>query len=407
MTYAIIAFRNIIKRPRQTLILLMAIAVGLFAILFFQATIDGFYQKMIENVVDASLGHLQVNRKQFRQRKDAKFFIPGGEKVIKAIESTPHVTACSPRVLAQGLISSPETSYFTTICGVDYRMESAVTVNARNIIKGNPVMREDHDGILLGKAMADKLKVDVGDKVVIMARNVSGEMEGSALRVRGVFKASLEGLEKTYVYVSIDTARKILGIGQGLHQVAVRIDDPRLADDTVSLLKKKLQDPLLAVETWAEIEPVLWQQIQMSSVSSWIMFSIVFAALAFGIVNSFLMEIFERIREFGVMLSLGTPRAGVFFTILWESAFLGVAGCVLGVLLSLLVMGVIMGGRMDLANFARGLEYFGFGSVLPLEIKPGGLARSLLATMATVMLASVYPAARASLFKPVEAMRYV
>ena len=407
MTYLKIAWRNLIKRPTKTIILLMAIGVGLFCILFFQGVMDGFYIKMIDNVVDTSLGHLQVNQKDFRLKRDAKYYIKDPEKVIKAIENAPHVVGFSPRVVAQGLISSAEKSHFATIYGINLEREKSVTKTVASLESGKPVTVEDTKGILIGEAMAKKLKVGIGDKVVIMLRNLDGDMEGAALRVRGIYNAATEEFEKMNVYVSIREAQKLLGLGNGIHQVAIRVDKSKNAPVCAAYLKNHLEQKDLLVQTWAQLEPVLKQQVDMSSQSMLIFYVIVFVALAFGIINSFLMEIFERIKEFGIMMSLGTRPINIFWLLIYESVFLGVLGAVLGGILSVVIMGWFFHWQLNFAHFARGLEFFGFGSVVPLMFDPGKTAFNTITLILSVVVATIYPAVRAARFKPIEALRHV
>lgn len=407
MTYFVIAWRNLIKNGRRTAILMMAIAVGLFCNLFFAAVIDGFYVKMVDNAVDATLGHLQINQKDFRLRQDAKYVIPEPEKIIALVKKLPHLVGYTPRVVCQGIVASPDTSQFVQIYGIDQKMEESVCVTVRNISQGKPVMPDDRDGILLGQALADKLKVGLDDKVVVMVRNVKGEMEGAALRVRGIFKGQTRDLEKAQLYISIKRAQQLLGIDGKIHQVAIRLEKTNYIADTVTTLSREINDGEVAVEAWWHIVPLLKQEIDMSWVSALIMYIIVFSALAFGIVNSFLMEIFERIKEFGIMMALGTRPQNIFIMLIYESILLGIGGCIVGVIMSFIIMKIFMGGQLDMTNFAEGLEYYGFSAIIPLLVSPKAFLEITGGIILTVVLATLYPAIRAATFRPVEAMHHV
>ncbi len=409
MIYVKIAWRNLIKHPRKTLILVMAIAIGFFCISFFLGLINGFYVRMVENAVDTSLGHLQINHREFRQKQDAQYFIENPEEIIEIVKNTPHITGYSSRVLVQGMVSSPEKSHHTMITGIDPVQELAVTRALTDLERGEAVSAEDMEGILLGRAMAESLKVDLDDKVVIMIHNLEGEMEGAAFRVRGIFKAPTSDFEKINVYISINQARSLLKLPaqDGIHQIALRVDDAGHIDESAEHLAGAIEDSRILVETWAQLEPLLAQQIEMTSSSSWYLYGIIIIALAFGIINSFMMEIFDRIKEFGIMMSLGTRPGSIFLMLTWEAFFLGVLGVIAGSGLTFAVAGWIFRWELDFSRFAQGMDHFGFSTVVPLIITREDIITTCIYIIIGVVASAVYPAIRAARFTPVEAIRHV
>lgn len=403
---ASIAWRNLLKRPRRTAIALSAIGVGLFGLIMFQVMLEGFIVMMVRTVVDTSLGHIQVHHQDYRQKQDAELVIPDSHGAQRVLATVPHVSGFSPRVLAKGLVSSAESSTFTTVYGIDPAHERRVTTIAQRVVTGVLPTRDDRRGICLGRALAAKLKVDVGDKVVVLVRDLAGDMSGSALRVRGLFKAQSDSVEKSRVYVSMDAVRSALGLTEGVHEIAIRVDAAEHVDEVRHVIDARLKALGVAVESWQQLAPILQKQIEMSWISTSLMFGIVFVAMAFGIVNAFMMEIFERIHEFGVMMALGTRPLSVFVTLVYEGLFLGLLGSAVGTALAVVVNNMVLRERLDLSSFASGMSYFNLATVVPMHLTSSTVGMCAGGTVAVCILATIYPAVRAGLFRVVEALRH-
>ncbi|MCD4786013.1 MAG: ABC transporter permease [Candidatus Eremiobacteraeota bacterium] len=404
-----LALRNLVKRKRQTIILLLAIASGLFGIICMNAMMDGFYALMINTAVDTNMGSMQIHEKDYLLKRDAKLYMKDPRKIEEVIEKEPHVTGFSPRVLTLGFVSSAEDSNFAKVYGIDPLLEGTVTIINEDIVEGKHLEKNDKYKVYMGKALADKLNVGVGDKVVIMTKDMEGEMSGFSFRIKGLFRTSSTDFDKNNVYMTTNDARKMLGLKKGIQEIAIRVDKPENLEATAASIRSKLNDKNLSVETWKQLSPVLTESVEMSNQFMWIMYMIVYIALAFGIVNAFLMEIFERIREFGIMMSLGMRPSSIFFMIIYEALFIGLFGAIIGVVAGIIFLDVILQNKFDFAlvGLGKGMSYLGTGSVLPMYITSKGLLQGFVSIIIAMVIASIYPAYRASKFRPVEALRYV
>ncbi|MFP4498972.1 MAG: ABC transporter permease, partial [Vulcanimicrobiota bacterium] len=168
-----------------------------------------------------------------------------------------------------------------------------------------------------------------------------------------------------------------------------------------------IENKNIIAQSWKELSPSLWAQVKMSGQFSWILFLFVFVAMAFGIVNSFLMEIFDRIKELGIMMSLGTRPSNIFLMLIFEAFFLGVGGSIVGGILGVFLVNVVFKNQVDFSMFSQGMQFMGIGNKIPLIVSPAEIALCMISTALVVVIATLYPAIRGAMFKPVEALRHI
>jgi len=191
------------------------------------------------------------------------------------------------------------------------------------------------------------------------------------------------------------------------HEIAIRLDKGKNLDAVAGVLKNKINNRELSVETWKDLSPVIAAQLDMAWIGYLIMFSITFISMAFGILNAFLMKIFERIKEYGIMMALGTGPSKIFSTILWESFLLGLTGSILGTVLSFFVIKILLRDYIDYSFLGGGMEFVGISNRVPLITVPTDVILCIAGTILVTVIASILPALRASGFKPVEALRFI
>jgi ABC-type lipoprotein release transport system permease subunit len=407
MTFMRIAWRNLWKRKRLTLILLMGIATGVFTLLFHKAFVEGFFVLMVDSAVDMSIGHVQVHHRDYLLRKEPALVIPEGVALAERMRRIPDVRALSPRVVCQGLVSSADSSAFVTVWGVEPGAETSVTRVHEYLTDGSYLQAGDRDGAFIGKDLADKLKVRLGEKIVVMVRNAAGEMSGGAFRVRGLYHTASGQFDKMNIYITAGAARGLLDVREGaVHEIAMRLTGEK-AIPGVLAAARSLAGRDTAVRPWQELAPVVSETIDLSRRYLYIEFLLVFTAVAFGIVNAFSAEIFERMREFGIMMALGTRPSRIFLTLLWEAFFLGLFGSVLGSSICIGFVTLVLRNRIDYGVFSKALQFMGLPSVQPLIIIAGDVLTCVVGGVITVVVATLAPAIRAARFKPVEAIHHV
>jgi ABC-type lipoprotein release transport system permease subunit len=404
MIFLRLAWRNVWRNMRRTLITLSAISFGLAAMLVFFAVTDGFHSQWVENTVRLSSGHIVIHLQGYHRRPDIKkAFSPA--PVMEALKGLDEVEGVSPRVGLQGLASTAENSSGVWIIGLDPEDNSGITDLRKALIYGDYLL--DKRGALVGRKLAKRLRLAVGDKAVLMGQTFDATLGSELFRVSGIFESGSMEFDSSVVIVGIEDARRLTGLKEMITAVSVLADNTSKAD----ALKKKLiaREELRGYEMldWKQQSPMLKQVIDADDVFLYIILLIIVIVVAFGIVNTIHMSVAERTKELGVMVSMGTKPWQIVLMIVFESSIVGLMGTGLGVILGFLANMYYGIEGIDLSAWADAIKLF--AAVEPVmypEVTVRGVAFSSLLVLATTVLASIYPAVKAARLSPVEAIRY-
>lgn len=401
-----LAWRNIWRNRRRSAIIIAAIAVGLAGVIVYEAFMVGMAVQMVENIVGTSLGDLQIHRRGFQGSKALELAIDD-PKLLKVVRETEHVAAAAPRVRAQGLISSARAAARVEILGIDPAAEPAVSTVARSLVRGRFLAAGDDHAIYLGEALAKKLKIDLGRKVVLLAQGLAPEMGSDAFRLVGTFKTASPDFDKVTVYIPLAAAQGLLSLDGKISEIVVRVDRQKNLEQVDTALGAKLDPTIYEVLTWKELAPDLVQMKQFWQGMLYLFAVVIYIAMVFGVTNTMLMAVAERTRELGVMLALGTRPGRVFRLILLESTLMGLVGLALGGAASLGLTWWLALRGLDLGWFVQGLEFMGLSRIIYPVLTPSVLLISGLSALLAAVLAALWPAWRAVRLEPVEAIRYV
>jgi ABC-type lipoprotein release transport system permease subunit len=397
-----LAWRNLWRNHRRTLIMLLAIAVGVWAMIFMTALMRGMVDQMIEDGIDALPGFVQVHKIGFLDDPSVQNSMtpPSGE-LLEALEDE-QVSAWTARLKVPAMISSERDSRGVTMLGVEPGGEVAMGFDPASIIEGRFLQASDDQGLVLGRKLLDRLETDLGKRVVIMSQDPDNNIVDRGFRVVGVFEASLSSREETLVYAGISTVQSLLGVGNRVSEIAVRGGDYR----DVSALSDRVRSaagPGLDTRAWDELDSYLGMMMRVMDgfVLVWIV--VIFLALSFGLANTLMMAVFERVREIGLMQALGMRPAAILYQILLESLMLIALGLAVGDLLAIVSIIPIRDG-MDLSAVAQGMEMMGASSVLYPALLLSDLVLANVVVVVLGILTSLLPAWRASQYRPVEAI---
>ena len=270
-----IAWRNLYRRPQRTFLVLMGIGVSIFCLILFLAMCEGMFSLLVHTVTDNVMGHIEIHHKDYLLKQEVVMTVKEPEFIIEKLKETEYVEGLSPRVVINGLVSSAESSGFAKVYGIDPEMEKSVTIIDTKLIRGSNLKKGDDKAVYIGEALADKLKIDIDDKMVIMARDIAGDMSGSAFRVKGIYSAGKD-FEKVHVYITIDAAREMTGLSDEVHEIVIKLDDEKNLDPAVLLVKKNVGNKALSVDTWKDLSPVIVSQLEMAWIGYIILFAMVF-----------------------------------------------------------------------------------------------------------------------------------
>ncbi len=404
-----IAARSILRNPRRALLTTGATAFGLAAFLFLYAFADGFFEQMIGNSTGYLTGDLQVERQGFRDELSPALVIEEPPAVLARVRAHPEVRAAAPRIKVQAMVSSPTTTEPLLLHGVVPQLEQQVTVLQRALVAGHYLSEDEPRGIVLGSKLLDKLGLALGEKLVVTVQLADGSLGSAAYRVVGVFRTGNELFDGTLGVIGLRPAQKLMGFSQGeVSTIAVALRERRMVGEVAADLRRTLAGTPYEVLSWEQLLPVVVQMIDLSKLDFYVVLGVVFAVVAMGVMNTLLMSVLERTREFGVMMALGTQPWQILRMVIYESVILGVAGILAGALLGLLLVTYYQEQGMNLAAFAGVTETIPgmTATVYPLLM----LEHVWLPTLVlffTGLLAALYPAARAARLEPVRAIRHV
>ena len=305
------AWRNIWRNPRRTILTIMAIAFACVLLIFMLSFQLGSYETMINTSVKIHTGHLQVQASGYQDQQEIRLVIPNPQAVQRVLDNIPEIQAHTPRARAFALVSSPERAYGVMVEGVIPATEARVSTLSRIIRQGEYLDdRPTENGIpdaLIGHLLARNLKVALGDELTLLGQGRDGSIAATVLHIRGIYNSGMDAFDRGSIQISLDAFQEIFAMDKAVHEIV--IVGRHLAD--APIIKAALKAPLaamrpLAVLDWVELMPGLKQAIGMDLVSGAIFYLILIMVVAFSILNTFLMAILERTYEFGIMMAMGT-----------------------------------------------------------------------------------------------------
>ena len=403
-----LAFRNLFRHRRRTIITVAAIALGLGLLIFSSGFGDGMHNQVIRDGVAGMAGHVVVQGEGWQERREVEIVVPDGAAVVAELEAAFPDSEVVPRVFLEGLLSSSGGSAGISFVGVDPEREASVNTLDDKIVDGAWLGTDG--GIVIGRTLAETLDVGVGDKVVLMTQ--SGPDIGSRLfRVRGIFRTGMDLVDGFVANVPIEAAQELLSLGAGVSQVSLHLPDNDATADAAERVRAMFDRDGLEVLTWKKALPELHQFVVLDDGGLYIFLLIIALIVALGILNTVLMSVLERSREFGVLLALGMTPRRLSGLVLLEGFVLGAIGTVSGLVVGLLgnwpmqVKGVDLGAMAGVQD--QGFDVAGVQAELVMhsDLSPTKVALFVVLALLLTLAASLYPAWKAGSLAPVRAMR--
>ena len=399
-----ISWRNVWRNRLRSGIIITAITLGLTAGIFSTAFYEGLVKQRVEKVIMSELAHIQVHEPGFRSSKELTGFIPGAAAITDKIRRIEGVAGVSDRLILFSMISSAETGAGVKITGVDPAREKEVSNIYSKLIEGNYFGVKKRNPIVIGQKLAEKLKIHLGSKVVITMQDVDNNLTAASFRVVGIFNTLSNMFDESNVYVRYEDLRKLVGIPEGAaHEIAVLANDNDMADE----LKPKVEQaaPGLEVLTWINLSPEMSYLNEAMDLYLYIFIVIILFALLFGIINTMLMAVLERIKEIGMLMAIGMNKLRVFILIMYETVFLSLTGGLLGVIFGALISKYFETHRIDLSLWAEGYMELGYDPFVYTSLEWPLLVNVTIMVLITGVLASIYPAWKALSYDPADALR--
>jgi ABC-type lipoprotein release transport system permease subunit len=400
-----LAWRNLWRNHRRTIVMISAITIGVWAMIFMTALMRGMVNEMLRDGIRALPGHVQVHHPGFRDDPGINNLITEPDDRIISSFDAAGFAAWASRIRVPAVITSERDSRGVTFFGIDPVRERDISFVADDISEGRFLEGVDDSGVIIGVALADILETEVGKRIVIMSQDPDNEIADRGFRIVGLFKSKLEAYEKTMVFAGKATAQKMLKIDDRVNEIVVMGNDYRKVDSILQQVME-ITDDSVEVLPWYEVDTYLGSMLAVMDGFVLVWMIVIFLALSFGLVNTLVMAVFERVREIGLMLALGMRPSSILGQIIVESVLLLALGLVFGNVLAWLTIIPLKGG-IDISIVAQGMEMFGAASVLYPEMTMSDVVLANIVVLVLGFLASLSPAWRASRYDPIEAITKV
>ena len=400
-----LAWRNLWRNHRRTIIMLGAIGVGVWAMIFMTALTRGMVDQMITDSIGVLPGHVQMHDPDFRDDPSISNSIGISDASLMEKFDGADFSAWASRVRVPAIITSERESRGVTLLGVDPDFERDISFFDYETVDGRFLESSSDKGIVIGRKLADTLETEIGKRVVVMSQDPDNDIADRGFRIVGLYSANTKSVEEAYAYVGKATAQKMLRIGDVTTEVVFLGDDYRNVDPVYDAVIAAVDDSVL-VQRWYDIDTYLGTMLGVMDgfVLVWVV--VIFLALSFGLVNTLVMAVFERVREIGLMLALGMRPSSILGQIVIESMLLLTLGLALGNVLAFVTI-VPLADGIDVSIVAEGMEMWGASSVLYPRLYASDMILANVVVLFLGFLASLSPAWRASRYEPVEAITKV
>lgn len=402
-----LGWRNIWRNRRRTIISMTAIGVGLLLVIFYSGMVGGMLGDAKNQLDNGGLGHVEVFAKDFRPRRDVTRFMAGDAEWRATLE-LPAGAEAGTRVLARGLATSARGNEPVQVIGAEWSQEPSLSAHLRVLPQGELPKADDARGVVVGEQLAERLGLKLGSKVRLMVQRADGEMGADLFRVRGIFHSIAPAIGQRQVYVSQDAARGLVGMEAGSHQLVIQLNDPEGADALASKLQASLGEGY-EVKSWGELLPVLKRMDALTNNVVFALAFFVYVLVGLGVLNTMLMSVLERTREFGVLMSLGTRPSRIMKVVLAESFWIGTLSVVLGASLGALLSWYFSQNGLQLGGAGESIQLEGvtISKLVKTRFVWADVLKAAGFVYAMSLVVGLYPASRITKLQPAEALRRV
>lgn len=399
-----LAWRNIFRNKRRTLIAATAIGIGLTALIFIDAFMIGMEEMMIRTATASFLGDAQIHREGFRDEQEASMTIQALDAVTASLAEETIVQHFTQRVLVSGMITSPANVSAIHLVGVHPSTEKFLSLIDDAITEGVYFEGDNNRDIVIGAKLAEILEIGLGDRVVVtVAQAGTGELSQEMFRISGIYHFADEAMNSGMAFVRIEKSQEMLAIGNDVHEIAIKFTSIAYSQDTTLPFWDTYSEHGNEALSWTELMSQLTVVLEMTKYTKYIMGVILFGVVIFGIINTLFMSLYERMFEFGVLRAVGTRPFGMARVILFEAGALAIVSIGLGAILGFVLTAVLAHIGIDYT----GIEMMGVTMqefIYPvLEIQQF-IIYPIWVFIFTI-IAGLYPARYVAKMAPVDAMR--
>jgi ABC-type lipoprotein release transport system permease subunit len=385
--------------------MIAAIAIGLFAGIFFMAFMQGLVDARLKTATKSELAHLQVHAPHFSENKNIEFYISDSQELLDKIAAKDSVVAVSRRLIAEPYVMAAHGTGGGILMGIEPDQEKKVTDISERLVEGTYLEKTSRmPPILVGQKLAKKLKLKISSKLNVQIVDRSGHLSSKGYRVAGIYKTASTSYDETHLFVNYTDMKEQLGMGENTaHEIAILLNKADEADLMKPSIQKIAGNNI--VQTWKEISPEMSLLTGMMGQFMYIFVLIILIALCFGIINTMLMSVMERTKEIGMLMAVGMNKRKIFKMIILEAVMLTITGGVIGIIIGTAVTTYLETTPINLSFFSEGLDKYGFASLVYTSLTPDSVFIISILVVITGILSAIYPARKALKLNPAEATR--
>lgn len=389
----------------RSLVMIAAIALGLFAGVFIMAFMNGMVEAKIDSATKSELSHIQIHAPHFLDNNEIELFIPDVNTLVEKLKSIDHVIAVSPRLVAEPFVMAAHGTGGGKLLGIDVEKEKQVTDIFDRLIDGTYLVKTSRmPPVLIGEKLAEKLKLKVGSKINVQIVDRTGYLSAKGYRVSGIYKTQSTTFDETHLFVLFQDLQNQLGMdNNSAHEIAMVLESGEQAETVKSSVESIASNQ--EVKTWKELSPEISMLTTMMDQYMYIFILIILLGLCFGIINTMLMAVLERTKEIGMLMAVGMNKRRVFKMIILESVMLTLTGGVFGIILGTVFTKIFEHNPINLSIVSAGMEKYGFATEVYTLLPTESLGTIVFLVILTGLISAVYPARKALSLNPAEATR--
>ncbi len=394
------AYRNLNRNRRRSILSALAVSFGLALLLFMAAMVQGEMQGAMQSSIALQTGNLQVRAASYVEEKSSlkwEDLVANPEQVAAQIKSVPHVTIATPRLFASGIINTSNEAIGVQLFGIDPASPANDPIR-KGMIEGTFISADDQNGILIGQTLAQRLGIKLGDQIDLSANTASGNVNEQNFSVRGIFSTNTPAYDQNTIMMPLAKAHTFTGTQNHASTIFIMLDDRELSNPVAQALSSSSYQVL----TWQKMNDLVLQTEQLANSYMVLIYLIVLAITATVVVNTLVMAVYERTREIGIMAAIGMKGGRIMSLFLTEASLLAIAGIAGGLVLGWLICAYFARYGWYIGSIGTNFQFL-LGNRIYAMLTWNDTINLTITALAITLLASLYPAVLAARLEPIEA----
>ena len=401
-----LAWRNIWRNSRRSVLTILAVSFATMLSVAMRGMQIGTWESLITNLVHTFTGYAQIQRPGYQKNPSLQLCFAYDDSLKSVLAKETSIVGFAPRVHADGLVSFGEQSLGAMIIGIAPETERSVSNVHTRVREGAFLSSDSAKDVVVGYKLLKNLNAHVGDRIVILAQGYDGSMGNMAYRISGSFKIGSPEFDGMAIFMGLTDLRELLGMTNQVHVVALALNDLQSIDAVSTSLGQRLQKNRFQLVEWGEVSPELKKHLELDDVSGKLFLGILIVIVAFGILNTVLMSVTERFREFGVVLSMGMDQKGLVVLVALETLFITLVGVMIGDIIAWCINYYIVVNPIAITGLESVEEQLGIEYKLLSTVRPSVFVNSSIAVLGISLLSCLYPAYRVWKLEPLKGLRF-